>query len=128
VQEDKPDSLYSLAIQRARMCELLLSQMNTRYDPGQAFLTGMFSLLGSLLDQPLSDVIEDIPVDEDIKLALTSRKGVLGHLLSMTIAYEQADWELAERYCTVLKLTEPQLADAFNQSTEWAQELLSQTP
>ncbi|MDF4716173.1 HDOD domain-containing protein, partial [Vibrio parahaemolyticus] len=69
VQEDKPDSLYSLAIQRARMCELLLSQMNTRYDPGQAFLTGMFSLLGSLLDQPLSDVIEDIPVDEDIKLA-----------------------------------------------------------
>ncbi|MCV5391555.1 hypothetical protein OFC62_43220, partial [Escherichia coli] len=79
-------------------------------DPGQAFLTGMFSLLGSLLDQPLSDVIEDIPVDEDIKLALTSRKGVLGHLLSMTIAYEQADWELAERYCTVLKLTEPQLA------------------
>ncbi|MDW1811114.1 histidine kinase, partial [Vibrio sp. Vb2362] len=38
------------------------------------------------------------------------------------------DWELAERYCTVLKLTEPQLADAFNQSTEWAQELLSQTP
>lgn len=128
VQEDKPDSLYSLAIQRARMCEILLSQMKTKYDPGQAFLTGMFSLLGSLLDQPLSDVIEDIPVDEDIKLALTSRKGVLGYLLSMCIAYEQADWELAERYCSVLKLTETQLADAFNASTEWAQELLSQTP
>lgn len=27
VHEDKPDSLYSLAIQRARMCEILLSQM-----------------------------------------------------------------------------------------------------
>ncbi len=128
VHEDKPDSLYSLAIQRARMCEILLSQMHTKYDPGQAFLTGMFSLLGSLLDQPLEDVISDIPVDEDIKHALTGHKGVLGYLLSMIIAYEKADWEMTEKYCTALKLTEPQLAKAFSQSTAWAQELLSQTP
>ncbi|NMS48297.1 histidine kinase, partial [Vibrio parahaemolyticus] len=104
-----------------------LSQMNTRYDPGQAFLTGMFSLLGSLLDQPLSDVIEDIPVDEDIKLALTSRKGVLGHLLSMTIAYEQADWELASKYQQQLNISEKQLGKAYSQATSWTQELLSQT-
>ncbi|MGR5131897.1 EAL and HDOD domain-containing protein [Vibrio alfacsensis] len=126
VQEDKPDSLYSLAIQRARMCELLLSQMNTEYDPGQAFLTGMFSLLDSLLDQPLTEVINHIPVDEDIKQALTYREGTLGHLLSMIIAYEKADWETTEKYCSSLKLTEPQLAKAFSQSTAWAQELLSQ--
>jgi EAL and modified HD-GYP domain-containing signal transduction protein len=127
VQDDKPDSLYTLAIQRARMCELLLSLMKTKYDPGQAFLIGMFSLLDSLLDQPLSDVIADIPVDDDIKLALTSRRGVLGYLLSMTISYEQADWERVEKYCTALKLTDKQLAEAFDQSTAWAQELLSQT-
>lgn len=128
VQEDKPDSLYALAIQRARICELLLTQMKTSYDPGQAFLTGMFSLLGSLLDQPLSDVVKDIPVDEDIKRALIDRKGVLGHVLSMTIAYEHADWELTEKYCTALKLKEEQLVDAVNQSTAWTQELLSQPP
>lgn len=126
VRDDKPDSLYTLAIQRARMCELLLSLMKTKYDPGQAFLIGMFSLLDSLLDQPLADVIADIPVDDDIKLALTSRKGVLGYLLSMTISYEQAEWERVEKYCDALKLTDKQLAEAFDQSTAWAQELLSQ--
>ncbi|KIV21396.1 histidine kinase, partial [Vibrio parahaemolyticus] len=117
VQEDKPDSLFSLAIQRARMLEIFLSQMKTKYDPGHAFLTGMFTLLGSLLDQPLSDVIEVIPVDVDIKLALTSREGVLGYIFSMCIAYEQAAWGLVERYCSVLKLMKPQLVDAFNVST-----------
>ncbi|MDF2152470.1 EAL domain-containing protein [Vibrio sp. CAU 1672] len=126
VHEDKPDSLYSLATQRARMCEILLSQMNTRYDPGQAFLTGMFSLLDSLLDQPLEDVIENIPVDAEIKQALICRKGVLGYLLSMIVAYEQADWALTEKYCKALKLTDAQIAKAFSQSTAWAQELLSQ--
>ncbi len=127
VQDDKPDSLYALAIQRARMCELLLSQMKTKYDPGQAFLTGMFSLLDSLLDQPLSDVIDDIPIDDDIKLALISRKGILGYLLSLSITYEQADWETIERYCSALKLSETQLVEAFNESTEWAQELMAQS-
>ena len=128
VDEDKPDYLYSLAIQRARMCEILLLQMNTKHDPSQAFLTGMFSLLDSLLDQPLCDVISEIPVDEEIKQALTNRKGVLGLLLSMIIAHEKADWETTEKYCSALKLTEAQLAKAFSQSTAWAQELMSQTP
>ncbi len=127
VQDDKPDSLYALAIQRARMCEILLGHMKTKYDPGQAFLTGMFSLLGSLLDQPLSDVISDIPVDDEIKLALTSRKGVLGYLLSLSITYEKADWEMIEKYCSALKLTESQLVEAFNQSMEWTQDLMAQS-
>ncbi|BCN24444.1 EAL and HDOD domain-containing protein [Vibrio alfacsensis] len=127
VHEDKPDSLYSLAVQRARMCELLYSEININSDPGQAFLTGMFSLLDSLLDQPLVNVIDDIPVKEDIKLALIKRQGVLGCLLSMIIAYEKADWETTETYCRKLKLTEAQLAKAFGQSAAWTQELLSQT-
>ncbi|AUI86271.1 histidine kinase [Vibrio azureus] len=127
VHEDKPDSLYSLAIQRARMSELILCQMKTSYAPSQAFLTGMFSLLDSLLDQPLVDIIHNIPIDEDIKCALISRRGVLGAVLSMIIAYENADWEKTEKYCQALRLNDDQLTTAFHQSTAWSQELLSHT-
>ncbi|GEM76973.1 histidine kinase [Vibrio sagamiensis NBRC 104589] len=125
VHEGKPDSLYTLAIQRARMSELILCQMQTPYAPSQAFLTGMFSLLDSLLDQPLVEIIKQVPIDEDIKHALISHKGVLGTLLSMIIAYENADWSKAEQYCRMLGLTDFQLTTAFNQSTTWAQELLT---
>lgn len=128
VQEDKPDSLYALAVQRARACELLLRHISTHYDPGQAFLTGLFSLLDSLLDQPLGDILEDMPVDEDIKLALSQRKGQLGVILSTVVAYEQANWELASQYQQQLGISENQLCMAYSNATEWAQELLSQTP
>ncbi len=127
VQEDKPDSLYSLAIQRARVCELITSQIKSEYDPGQAFLTGMFSLLDSLLDQPLADILEEIPVDEDIKTALVERKGVLGFVLAMTIAYEKADWERSLKYSQALNVSEDQLSKAYSQATAWSQELLDQT-
>ncbi|EHI9242084.1 EAL domain-containing protein [Vibrio vulnificus] len=128
VHEDKPDSLYSLAVQRARACELLLGHTSTKYDPGQAFLTGLFSLLDSLLDQPLGDIIEDIPVDEEIKLALSERSGQLGTILSTITAYEQANWELASQHQQQLGISEHQLCMAYSKATEWTQELLSQTP
>ncbi|ELP5731000.1 HDOD domain-containing protein, partial [Vibrio vulnificus] len=128
VHEDKPDSLYSLAVQRARACELTLGYTSTKYDPGQAFLTGLFSLLDSLLDQPLADIIVDIPVDEEIKLALSQRDGHLGSILSMVIAYEQADWEKANDYQRQLGISEEQICKAYSDATAWTQELLSQTP
>ena len=51
--------------------------MNVKVEPGQAFLTGMFSLLDSLFDQPLQQVLDSVPIDEEIKQALIQRKGVL---------------------------------------------------
>lgn len=124
-KEDKPDSLYGLAVIRARQCELLVEKMNVKVEPGQAFLTGMFSLLDSLFDQPLKQVLDSVPIDVEIKQALIQRKGVLGAVLAMVVAYEQARWDEATRIRQLLKLSEAQLGQAYDEATTWAQELLS---
>ncbi|MGB2147894.1 MAG: histidine kinase, partial [Vibrio toranzoniae] len=124
-KEDKPDSLYGLAVLRARQCELLVEKMNVKVEPGQAFLTGMFSLLDSLFDQPLKHVLDSVPIDEEIKQALIQRKGVLGAIMAMVIAYEQAEWDEATRIRKLLNLSETQLGQAYDEATTWAQELLS---
>ncbi|MGB1321630.1 MAG: EAL and HDOD domain-containing protein [Vibrio gallaecicus] len=125
-KEDKPDSLYGLAILRARQCELIIEQLNVKEEPGQAFLTGMFSLLDSLLDQPLELVLNSVPIDEEIKRALIEKKGVLGAVLAMVVAYEQARWDDATKIRNRLKLNEEQLGKTYDQATIWAQELLAQ--
>ncbi|WP_394247311.1 EAL and HDOD domain-containing protein [Vibrio profundi] len=124
-KEDKPDSLYGLAVLRARQCELLIEEMSSNSDAGHAFLTGMFSLLDSLLDQPLEQVVNSIPIDEEIKIALLKKEGTLGDVLAMVIAYEQANWEQAGIIRQRLKLSEEQLGQAYDQATAWAQDLLS---
>ena len=126
-KEDKPDSLYGLAVIRARQCELLVEKMNVKVEPGQAFLTGMFSLLDSLFDLPLVKVLDSVPIDDEIKQALIQRKGVLGAILAMVIAYEQARWDEATRIRKLLKLNEAELGQAYDEATSWAQDLLSPT-
>ncbi|MFA0521144.1 histidine kinase, partial [Vibrio sp. 10N.222.55.E8] len=50
---------------------------------------------------------------------------VLGAVLAMIIAYEQARWDEATRICKLLKLGEEQLGQTYNEATSWSQELLS---
>ncbi|MCG9684216.1 HDOD domain-containing protein [Vibrio sp. Isolate23] len=124
-QDNKPDYLYSLSIQRARYCELLGSKMATQPESGQAFLTGIFSLLDSLLDKPLEQIVNEIPIDKSVKLALTQNAGILGKILMLTEAYELADWEEVSHLCESLGLKPQDLSDCYEESLKWTADLLS---
>ena len=124
-QENKPDSLYALSILRARFCELLLAKVQKSADKSQAFLTGMFSLLDSLLDQPLDVIIESIPVDDAIKKAILEYQGILGDILALTIAYEHADWDKVFELSEKIQASSEDLVECYEQSTYWAEELFS---
>jgi EAL and modified HD-GYP domain-containing signal transduction protein len=124
-QDDKPEYLYGLSIQRARYCELLLRKVPTAMNAGQGFLVGMFSLLDSLLDRPIEQIVDEIPVDESIKLALIKGQGILGSLLALVIAYEQAEWEKVQQLCARLKLDRAAMSECYDQSVQWTAELLS---
>ncbi|WP_375753507.1 EAL and HDOD domain-containing protein [Vibrio sp. HN007] len=124
-QENKPDALYSLSIQRARRCELMLHAHDKRLDRSQAFLVGMFSLLDSLLDQPLDVIIDSIPLDEEIKQALLTRQGILGTILSLSVAYEHANWSEVELLLNETNLSPEDIQQCYVESSEWAEELFS---
>lgn len=124
-QDDKPDSLYSLSIQRARFCELLLRDMNTNLDEGLGFLTGMFSLLDSLFDQPLEELVEKMPIDHMVKSALVTKQGKLGNILSLVKAYENADWTTVIAYRDKLGSSDEKLAKHYDDAIKWTEDLLA---
>ncbi|MCQ1056524.1 HDOD domain-containing protein [Photobacterium sp. ZSDE20] len=118
--EKKPESLYFLSLQRARFCEQLSQQFQLRIDSNQAFLTGLFSLLDSILEQPIEALIDQLPLDKPVQHALINRKGHLGGLLRLAIAYDQADWQTIERLCKALTIDESIVAEAYLESLKWA--------
>ncbi|KJF96381.1 histidine kinase [Photobacterium angustum] len=120
--EKKPHSLYNLSLQRAHFCEQLYRTRVPKDNGNQAFLTGLFSLLDSLLDQPLEELIELLPLSEQVKLALTKRAGPLGAILNLTDAYDQANWPLVRKYSTALKINESSIADYYLESVKWSTE------
>ena len=88
---DKPAELLVIAMVRAKMCESLASNTHECV-PDRAFTVGLFSCLDALLDRPMADVLDQLPLTGELKLALMDNEGPLGELLHAVIGYEQGQW------------------------------------
>ncbi|NIV33942.1 MAG: diguanylate phosphodiesterase, partial [Anaerolineae bacterium] len=84
--QEKPVALMTLALTRAKMCELLATHSEPSLkDVG--FTVGLFSALDALLDMTMEQVLENLPVSEQIQQALLHHEGLAGHLLDCILAY-----------------------------------------
>ncbi|HFB64805.1 MAG TPA: HDOD domain-containing protein, partial [Aeromonadales bacterium] len=90
-QKNKPSELMRINLVRAAFCRDLAQLLET-VDADKAFLMGLISMIDAYLDFPLKDLLDDLPLSEDINQALLSESGILGDILSSVRHYEQADW------------------------------------
>lgn len=93
--DDKPRELMFNALSRARMCQLLAPQQRSEVEQ-RYFTVGLFSLLDAYLDQTLEQLLEEIPLAEDVKRAILERAGETGAALDAVVACERADWQALE--------------------------------
>jgi EAL and modified HD-GYP domain-containing signal transduction protein len=115
--EQRPDALLSAALVRARTCELLLAPFDAEV-AGRGFTAGMFSLLEAILGAPIAQILNDLPLSEEIAVAITDHAGVLGKALAKTIAFERGEFDsplLADHAGGV--------ASAYNDAVRWADSL-----
>jgi len=115
--DDRPTSLLVGAMIRARMCQQLGKLAGVR-DVGPYFLTGLFSMLGALLRQPMTEITEELPLAESITKALTAEEGDLGAALRCTRAYERGRWDQV----SYRDLTPAVIRAAYLEAVFWAEE------
>lgn len=114
--DDKPQEVVTMSLVRAKMCELLGGVQDA--EQGSEFFTvGLFSMLDTLFDSPMEEVLEQMPLDSEIKAALMSREGRLGNVLANVEAHEKGQWDSVERDGYGQK----QIMNAYMQALDWAQ-------
>jgi c-di-GMP phosphodiesterase len=86
-ETDVPDAVSSLALTRAAMCERIARQ-DGRNGPA-AFTVGLFSLLDVVLQVPMTRALEQLPLTDDVRIAIVDQSGALGALLTEVRAYER---------------------------------------
>ena len=106
--DDKPEELMVTALVRARMCELL-AEAYREPDRDAYFTTGMFSVIDALMDQPMAEVLELLPLAGDLRHALLSREGPKGDALLCVLAYERGELDEARHR----SLTGAQLGELY---------------
>jgi EAL and modified HD-GYP domain-containing signal transduction protein len=72
---------------RAHMCEALAKSVKAG-DPDSAFTVGLFSVLDVLAGRPMDEILNELPLADEVKSALLGGKGPLGTTLQSVLAYE----------------------------------------
>ena len=89
---DKPDELLVMALTRANMCFDLAKKLGAS-NPDSYFTAGMLSILDSLLDLSMTEIVNQLPLSAEISSALLERKGEIGQVIASVIDYERGTWD-----------------------------------
>ena len=122
--KDKPHELLVTALVRGHMCEQIASAAGLPPEP-DPFLVGLFSVLDALLDQPLPEILDELPLSPELKDALLQAPTFLGWVYSLVLAYEQADWQRVSKLADLLKVPKADLAVYYERAVRWADHLFS---
>jgi EAL and modified HD-GYP domain-containing signal transduction protein len=90
--QNKPHELTVIALLRAKMCELFARSMSMAH-PETYFLVGLLSVLDAMMDMSMTQLLTNLPLSPEVLDALLERKGSLGEVLTIVIAYEIGDWD-----------------------------------
>lgn len=85
--------LLQMAAARGRLMELLATRMyRGKHDfEDRAFMTGIMSLMPTLMGVPMADILKGISIAGDVQIALETQEGELGTMLQLVQALETGD-------------------------------------
>ncbi len=116
----KPGELVKTLLVRAKMAELLAIQLK-QAKTDSFFLVGLFSAIDALLDLPMDQALDRVPVSNDVHEALLNGHGTLGMVLNCVLEYENGRWDTV--VCSLLDAN--RIKNCYLTAIEWADESLS---
>ncbi|MGC2620294.1 MAG: HDOD domain-containing protein [Acidobacteriaceae bacterium] len=113
----RPAPLVSMALARARFCELLAPAMAQA--PQELYLLGMLSLLDALLETPMPRILKTLPLSSEMKAALLGDPSPLRVALELVRSLESCDWQRCEDLRLSLNLSESTISAMYVDSLSW---------
>jgi c-di-GMP phosphodiesterase len=122
INPDKPSELINAAMVRAKFCELMASEVKPPIDNSIAFLTGLLSLIDAIVDEELASILSKLPLAQEIKDTLLTRKGVMASLIMLLEFIERAEWSKTTTVMETLGLEKSNVIKSYNEAIAWADE------
>lgn len=120
---DITNPLLQLAATRGRFLELLAGKLGLggREFEDHAFMTGIMSLMPTLMGVPLDEILKGIQLNNDVQDALDNKGGLLGIMLQLTEALEASDGAACQALTDQLPCADHLMVNAcLTQALAWA--------
>ena len=119
--QERTSDLVLSALVRGRFGELLSPHVS--HGDSDLFLMGLLSLIDAMLELPMADVLEKIPLDHATKAVLLGQPSALRPVFQLMLAHESGEWEAAASLAASLQLDAEDVAGLYWQAQEWARTL-----
>lgn len=105
---------------RGRLLELLIkARARDKQAQDQAFIAGMFSLLGVLFGMPMSEVLAPLSMSDEVSSAVLDYKGELGDMLRLCEAVELGDFDYLAARLATLDIDPAAFNEALVEANHW---------
>jgi c-di-GMP-related signal transduction protein len=124
-KKESSEEMIRNSLTRARMCEEI-ERIRSQANPSPSyFMTGMLSLMDSILGMSMETVLLDLPLDEEICDALNGKENSLKEVLYLVLAVEKAEWTKISCKCQELNIDERELFKVYAESLNWSHSLIA---
>jgi c-di-GMP-related signal transduction protein len=117
-----PESV-SVALLRARSCEILGTAWGGADAGAEMFLLGMCSMLDGIVNQPMERAIEGLQLTPGVRNALLGGTNAMRSILDAVVAHEQGDWDRSAEIVQGLGLSATLLPQAYADALRWTRDL-----
>ncbi len=110
-QDDTNEEVLKLSFMRANFASKLSKRIpKFGFSANDAYMLGMFSTLDRIVHAPMEQILEQLPIVEELKEAILHQTGPSGMLLQLIYNYEKADWRSIDNIAKELGIDK----NAFN--------------
>lgn len=121
---EKSPELYTMALNRGKMLEEMVHEDQIKDDNAETmFLFGLLSLMNSMLDIPIEQVLDKLPVPDRIKAGYMDKNSEYNKYLQLIEALERSSPEIFKQLCDDIGFTKKRVAEAYLRSIIWANEM-----
>jgi c-di-GMP-related signal transduction protein len=120
---NKPIELMRTCVLRARFCELLATKANQDKLSFELYLAGLLSAIDAIVDSPLHEVLEQLPIPDGVRDALAGKASTQRMILDLVNAYERADWVVVAATSQLLGVKPTAVTETYCDAVRWADSL-----
>lgn len=118
---DKPDELVRLVLVRAKLCEVLGKSVGiSESECLNLYMIGLFSLLDAMLDCPMSEILDKLPINAVVKESLLGKKNGYTDFLCLSQAFEKNQKDECLLLQKKLSLTAEQVQACYLEAVKYA--------
>lgn len=118
--QDFREEIMRTSLFRAKVCEIV-AKRNKKQNPSEYFLVGMFSLIDTLLRRNLEEIVQNLPLSDNVVHTLLGQQTDMTPFLQFSIALSKLEWDQLEGFGEKLGVNVYEMDELYSEALIWAE-------